>query len=98
MLPSHRGSWTDPAVAATPERRLSYRDLAAGAFLDGRLDEDFVFRGSGVSMLDRTAAILGFNSWTYQSGTVWLVRHELRELPLHVLAPCWFLGAVDSGG
>ena len=74
-------------VSATPEGRLSDRDLAAGSFLDGPLDEDFVFRGSGASMLDRTAAILGFNSWTYQSATVWLVRHELRELPLHVLSP-----------
>ena len=76
-----------PPVALPPEPPdLSDLDIASGDYLDGSLSEDFVFTGSGVSLVTRLASALGFPSWVYEAETIWLVRHELRELPLHVLS------------
>lgn len=74
------------AGAARPRESVSDVDIASGGFLEGRLGADFVFEGTPAALVARTAEALGFPSWFFAGGTVWLVKHELRELPLHVLA------------
>ena len=64
----------------------SPHDLVRGGYRQGRLREDFVFEGTGTELLSKTARALGFQDWTYDQGTVWLVYHALREFPLYVLS------------
>ena len=63
-----------------------------GGYAEGPLDEDFYFDGQAESLLSAMASALGFSSWMYEGGTVFLSVHEMRDFPIELIAG----GASDS--